>query len=158
MEKNYLTYNDYWIHEDCFIFKPDFNEPIDNYIEIIKNYNKLIFSNHKHLASTTIINDKIKYFTPGSKFNQPLTNSLDKLTNLTHLTLGYEFTHELYLSPNIKILTLDCNNQNLIDNLSNSIEQLNFNQNFNLLLDNLPNSIKKISLYILNIINHYIIY
>ena len=30
--------NDYWIYEDKFIFKPDFNEPIDKYIDIIKNY------------------------------------------------------------------------------------------------------------------------
>jgi hypothetical protein len=26
----------YWIYQDNFIFKPDFNEPLDNYIGIIK--------------------------------------------------------------------------------------------------------------------------
>ena len=37
--------NVYWICEDKFIFKPEFNESIDKYIDIIKNYSQLIFSN-----------------------------------------------------------------------------------------------------------------
>ena len=66
----------YWIYEDYFIFKPDFNEPIDNYIGIIKNYNKLIFSNYDDLEIT--IKTKNKYFHKydkhyaNSKFNQPV--------------------------------------------------------------------------------------
>ena len=28
--------DNYWIYEDKFIFKPEFNEPIDKYIDIIK--------------------------------------------------------------------------------------------------------------------------
>ena len=41
-----------------------------------------------------------------------------------------------------KILTLDCNCLNLIENLPNSIEELNFGFNFDLEINNLPNSIK----------------
>jgi hypothetical protein len=39
----------YWIYEDKFIFKVNFNEVINNYIEIIKDYKILIFSNYKDL-------------------------------------------------------------------------------------------------------------
>ena len=44
-----------------FIYKPDFNEPNDKYVDIIFNYNKLIFSNYDELEIYigTIINTKI---------------------------------------------------------------------------------------------------
>jgi hypothetical protein len=37
---------DYWIQDNKFIFKPEFNEPIDKYYDLISNYNTLIFSNY----------------------------------------------------------------------------------------------------------------
>ena len=41
----------YWIWKDnTLIFKPKFNKPLDNYINIIKNYDKLIFSNYCDIA------------------------------------------------------------------------------------------------------------
>ena len=43
---------------------------------------------------------------------------------------------------NIKIICIDCNNINLIENLPNNIDELILNYNFNLKLNNLPNSIK----------------
>ncbi len=82
-EKNYWTYGDY------FIFKPEFNEPIDDYIEIIKNYTKLIFSNYDDLD--ICIKTKNEYFNEynknfvKSKFNQPI-EGLNNLTQLTELT------------------------------------------------------------------------
>ncbi len=36
----------YWIVEDKLIFKPEFNEELDNYYNVISQYNKLIFSNY----------------------------------------------------------------------------------------------------------------
>ena len=39
----------YWIYNNKFIFKSEFNEPIDNYLHIIKNYSQLIFSNYNDL-------------------------------------------------------------------------------------------------------------
>ena len=136
----------YWIYEDKFIFKPEFNEPIDKYVDIIKNYSQLIFSNYDDLEICIETNNdyefKYNHKFIESRFNQQLSNELDNLTCLTHLTLGYYFNQSLEIPFNIKILTLECNNINLIENLPNSIEELNFNYNFELELNNLPNSIK----------------
>ena len=41
--------NYYWIYEDSIIFKPEFNELLTNYIDIITKYKKLIFSNYYDL-------------------------------------------------------------------------------------------------------------
>jgi hypothetical protein len=46
-DDNYWIYDDnYWIYKDKFIFKPNFNKPITNYIEIIKDYKILTFENY----------------------------------------------------------------------------------------------------------------
>jgi hypothetical protein len=81
----------------------------------------------------------------GNDFNQPLLNSVSNQTNLTHLSLGYDYYSKEDLPFNIKFLTLNCNNQFLIDNLPNSIEELELGFYFDLEFENLPNSIKKIS-------------
>ena len=67
--------------------------------------------------------------------------------NVTHLTFGYNFNQQVNL-PNIKYIKLDCDNINLIENLPNSVEEIEFSYNFNLELHNLPNSIKKISFHL----------
>ena len=77
---------DYWIWNDnTLVFKPEFNKPLDNYLNIIENYNKLIFSNYIDVKICIEINNKYKskfdnYFLE-SKFNQ-LVNNLPQ--NLTH--------------------------------------------------------------------------
>ena len=38
--------NNYWSADDWLIFKPDFNENLDEYYDIINNYNKIMFSNY----------------------------------------------------------------------------------------------------------------
>ena len=78
--------NNYWIYENYFIFKPKFNGKIDNYIPIIKKYKKLIFSDYDDYEICIKTNNKYenkysknyKY----SKFNKPLSNSLNNLTQL----------------------------------------------------------------------------
>ena len=99
--------NDYWIYENSFIFKPTFDKPIDNYIEIIKNYKKLIFSNYDNLELYIKTNNNFKFTYDKQfirlNFNLPLENSLSNLTNLTYLELGYKFNQSLELLPNIKI-------------------------------------------------------
>ena len=50
-----------------------------------------------------------------------LINLLDNITLITHLTLGNYFNQPLEIPSNIKILTLDCNNINLIENLHSQI-------------------------------------
>ena len=66
----------YWIYDDSFIFKPEFNKPIDCYIQVIINYNKLIFSIYNDLEICIEKNNEyiIKYNNKynSSKFNQPL--------------------------------------------------------------------------------------
>jgi len=48
------------------------------------------------------------------------------LNKLTNLTLGYNFNLQIEIPSNIKILTINCkNNLFLIENLPNSIEELN---------------------------------
>jgi len=161
----------YWIIEDTLIFKPTFNESLDNYVKNILKYKKIIFSNYiepkiaietnniyenkyKNKFKKSLFNQplekslskltSLEQLTFGNKFNQPLEESLSKLTSLEQLTLGYDFNLSLEIPFNIKCLTLNCNNINLIDNLPNSIEELSLGDNFNLELNNLPNSIKKI--------------
>jgi hypothetical protein len=110
----------YWTHEDCFIFKPEFNNNISCYTHIIINYKKLIFSNKNNSEFDN------GYFIR-SKFNQLLTNSLDNLTSLTYITFGYHFNQSL---------------TNSLDNLTN-LTQITFGYYFNQpltnSLDNLTN-------------------
>jgi hypothetical protein len=59
----------YWIYQDNWIFKPDFNEPVDKYIGIIKQSIcvRLIFSNYSSPEICAQTNNKYeqkydKYF------------------------------------------------------------------------------------------------
>jgi hypothetical protein len=78
----------------------------------------------------------------GDKFNRSIMQTLVQLNKLKYLELGCNFNQPIELPPNIKILKLNCNNIHLVENLSNSIEELNFGYDFNLELNNLPSSIK----------------
>jgi hypothetical protein len=133
------------------IFGLDFNQPLANSFDKLINLTIIDFDDkfNQPLGNSfnKLINLKSLYFR--YSFNQPLSNSLDNLINLTHLALGHDFNQELYLPPNIKILTLECDNQYIYDTLPNSIEQLNldFDHNCDLTLDNFPSSIKIIKFY-----------
>jgi hypothetical protein len=87
----------------------------------------------------------LTHLTFGWEFNKPLTNSLGNLSQLKYLELvSFNYNHQIELPSNIKILSLNSNNISLIDNLHNSIEELNLGKQFNLPLDNLQSSIKSI--------------
>ena len=160
---------DYWIYDNKIIFKPNFNNKLDDYdydyIDIISKHNELIFSNYNDCSITiktnniycnkykqnykesnfnqqVIIPQNVTHLTFGNNFNQQVTIP----QNVTHLTFGKEFNQRVNL-PNIKYLQIDCNNIDIIENLPNSIEEIIFGMWFNLKLQNLPNSIKKISFY-----------
>jgi hypothetical protein len=62
---------DYWIQDDKFIFKPDFNEPIYKYYDLISNCNALIFSNYSDINACIETNNKYnhKYNCEFSRFN-----------------------------------------------------------------------------------------
>jgi phage anti-repressor protein len=82
--------SDYWIYENKFIFKPEFNNQIDEYYELISNYDELIFSNYDDLnillETKNNYNENIYENYIESKFNQPI--DLLKV-NLTQITFGY---------------------------------------------------------------------
>ena len=108
----------YWIISDTIIFKPDFNNELDEYIKIISQYKKLIFSNYFD-PKITIETNNIYYYkytnqNNCSLFNQPLSDSLLKLINLQQLTLGWAFNQPL---------------SNSLSNLIN-LERLTFGNNF----------------------------
>jgi hypothetical protein len=131
-------------------FGLNFNQPLANSLIQLINLTHLTFGYafNKSLSNSLDQLENLTYLSFGHYFSQSLENILLKLTNLKHLVLGSgfgEFNQELFLPPNIKILTVDCCNNNLIDSLPNSIEQLILGINFFSPLDNLPNSIQTIS-------------
>ena len=92
---------DYITNKDTIIFGPKYNKPLDN--KLLLNHKKIIFSNYKlnnNLFEKYENNDFRDVNCIGSKFNQPLSNSLDNLTNLTHLTFGRDFNQPLLNSLN----------------------------------------------------------
>ena len=69
-----MEYDNYFIYEDYFIFKPEFNEPIDEYIGIIKTCKKLIFLDYYELdPNIKIIYKNIK---KDGKFHSSFFNQL----------------------------------------------------------------------------------
>ena len=38
--------NNYWIVDDLLIFKPKFNDKLDEYYNVINKYKKIMFSNY----------------------------------------------------------------------------------------------------------------
>ena len=114
---------DYWIwNVNTFVFKSEFNKPLDDYINIISKYDKLIFSNYSNVKIYMETNNQLKsefykYYLK-SKFNQEVNNLSPNIThltfgwqfnqevnnlpqNLTHLTFGYDFNQEVAV-PSVK--------------------------------------------------------
>jgi hypothetical protein len=52
--------NNYWIVDDWLIFKPKFNEKLDEYYDIINKYKKLMFSNYNDPLIAIETNNKFK--------------------------------------------------------------------------------------------------
>ena len=87
---------DYITNEDTIIFSPKFNKSLES--KLLLNYKKIIFSNYvlnDYLFEAYENHSVYNFIFIGSKFNQHLTNSLDKLTSLTHLTFGLHFNNPL---------------------------------------------------------------
>ena len=97
--------DDYWIYENKIIFKPNFNNKLDDYIDIISKYNELIFSNYDNYNITIKTNNeycneyqkKYKY----SNFNQQVIIP----QNVTHLTFGFGFNQQIIIPQNVTHLT-----------------------------------------------------
>ncbi len=52
---------DYWIYENKLIFKPEFNKQINNYFDIISNYEELIFTDYNNLKIMLMNNNLYLY-------------------------------------------------------------------------------------------------
>ena len=50
--------NNYWIIDECLIFKPEFNEGLLNYYDIINKYKKIMFSNYNEPLIALETNNK----------------------------------------------------------------------------------------------------
>ena len=140
---------EYWIHENKIIFKPNFNNKLDNYINIITKYNELIFSDyddynitiktnniyfyeyyinytHSKFNQQVIIPQNVIHLTFGSYFNQPLTIP----QNIIHLTFGNDFNQQVIIPQSVTHLTFGGNfNQKII--IPQSVTHLTFGGNFN---------------------------
>src|SRR6056300_1588789 len=96
--------DNYWITDDeCLIFKPEFNEPLDNYYDIINKYNKIMFSNYNE-PSFAIKTNNLYINKHNNIFVQKI--DLSNNINLTHLTFGSCFTQKIDLSNNINLIHL----------------------------------------------------
>src|SRR3990167_11009185 len=96
---------DYWIYENKIIFKPEFNDKLDNYLDIISKCNELIFSNYDDYNIEIETNGKYtniyKNIYKSSKFNQSITIS----ENITHLIFGFRFNQPVIIPQNVTYLT-----------------------------------------------------
>lgn len=69
---------------------------------------------------------------------------MQKLKNLTELILDQSFNQRIKYPCNLKFLTINNNNVNLLNYLPNSLERITFGPNFNSEIVYLPNSIKEL--------------
>ena len=101
---------DYWIYKNKIFFKPNFNDKLDNYIDIISKYNELIFSNYNDCSITIKTNNiycnKYKQNYKESNFNQQVIIP----QNITHLTFGNSFNKKVNKFP-LNLKTIKCNKQ-----------------------------------------------
>ena len=98
---------DYWIYKNKIIFKPEFNNNPDTYLDIISKYNELIFSNYDDF--NIMIKTNNKYYEEYDKniiysyFNQQLTIP----QSVTHLTFGWRFNQPIIIPQNVTHLTFN---------------------------------------------------
>src|SRR3990167_1427749 len=89
-----FLFKKYWIYENKVIFKPDFNDKLDDYIDIISKHNELIFSNYDDCIITIKTNNKYceEYYKYDKKYKISKFNKLVIIPqNVTHLTFGSYF-------------------------------------------------------------------
>jgi hypothetical protein len=123
-----------------------FNQSLSNSLcELINlTHNNFGYDFNQSLSNSLCELINLTHINFGNRFNQSLSNSLDGLINLTHINFGNRFNEELDIPHNIISIIICCNNQYIINNLPDSIEELELDWNFNLELNDLPSSIKKI--------------
>lgn len=110
----------------------EFNQPLEL-------SNKLTHLTYKPREGFPIVlTQNIVYLVLGNDYNQPIQLN----ENLLHLELGNDYNQPIQLNEKLHFLKLNINNQNLLDNLPNSIKTLILGHKIDVELNNLPNSIK----------------
>ena len=98
-------FKNYWIYENKVIFKPNFNDNLDDYIDIITKHNELIFSNYDDFTITIKTNNlycyKYCYYYNKSKFDKQVIIP----QNITHLTFDWKFNQPVIIPQNVTYLT-----------------------------------------------------
>lgn len=121
----------YWIHNNSLIFKPHFNEPLENFYQVVTDYETLIFANYNELNVINCIDNvydaEVVDYIKTSKFNYPITKLHN---NLKKLSLGFNYNKCISLNDGIKIVIFG-DSFNCPVKLVETIEELYFGESFN---------------------------
>ena len=100
--------NNYWIVDDLLIFKPEFNEELTDYYDIINKHKKIMFSNYNDPLLAIETNNKYKedYKNNYSRSNFNKEIDLSNNINLTHLTFEDYFNKKINVSNNVNLIHL----------------------------------------------------
>ena len=116
----------YFTYSNVITFINDFNEPLEDYIVIIRNYSIMKFNNY-------------------SKFNKPI---MILPNSLTHLTFKKNFNKNIELPENLLFVGTSEPSIEMIEKMPNNVKELLIKFNSNAFkLENLPNSIEKLNIY-----------
>ncbi len=119
-------------------FLDDFNSPLDNLIDKLKKFNKIIF-NPEFNQDVSILPDNIEHIEFGKRFNQNIDNLPQ---NVKYIHLKKDFNQPIdFLPSNLKVLILEGNFNHPIENLPEKLEVLVIGNRFTHNINNLPNSL-----------------
>lgn len=128
---------DFWIYNNIIIFKPEFNDSIEPYYNLISKYDSLIFSNISE-PEMSFIKNSIGCLL----YNDEELYNLSK-KNMTEILKKSVFNKQLSLPNNIKFLVFGFYFNQLI-NLPDNLTSLFFGEYFNQLV-NLPKNLINLS-------------
>lgn len=116
-----------------------FGEYFDRPIILTKRLTHVVFG--KRFNQLILLTPKIKHLIFGDYFNQTIVFQ----PKITHVEFGYSFEKPTVLTSNIVHFALGSDCYDLIDGLTDNIEELELKEYFNLPILNLPNSVRSIS-------------
>lgn len=160
----------YKLKPDRIIFLWDFNESLDEYMDLINSRNKIMFENSLIRKTQSLFNQPIKslpehltHIIFGHYFNQPINlpictqflmfgdhfnQHLILPNNITFLSFGKDFNQRIILPNKLLHLTFGTSfNMRIILPEKLCVLSITLNSNTMFIIDNLPNSLKKLFLY-----------
>lgn len=148
MEKhNFFCKKNFICRNNLIIFIRDFNEPLNNYIEIINNHDTIFFGRLFN-KDISILPPNITciIFSSDSEFNQEIK---DFPFNLKKIFFGNKFNKNLEYLPNsleeLEFYSFSEFNNDL-SNLPTSIKKITLGKNYSKELNNLPSNIEYLKL------------